>query len=417
MRVYLDYVGSESSWFIVQPFYKLRSIGDKVVVGDKIVLQSLIAMQPLHVSDLELLDHPGCKEVNLLNSQTTSWKVVLFMCHQENNNDALKSGDVIRLFHAEQEKYLTSDDYKNQQHVFIRSTARLAATSATSSKALWEVEIVRKDPCRGGSSRWSNLFRFKHLASDNYLAAQVDFDPTDDPMRSKLRGNSNDLVYSLVTVGSASDRSTIFELDETTLTGHDSPVPRNSYVRLKHSETNTWAHSTAIPIDKDEEKPIMWKIGCAKIKEDKEAFQLIPVPSIEVRDLDFATDAAKMLQSFADKMFANQFVMNDRRNLCSLLTNLIYFVAECEETSGSNTDPFEIQLAKPNRERQKLMREQNSLQQIFRVLKGPFIGYGNKNGLQMCDLKDNKHGLQPIFRLCYRILKHSQQSYRKNQVG
>lgn len=414
MRVYLDYAGSESSWFIVQPFYKLRSIGDKVVVGDKIVLQSLIAMQPLHVSELELADHPGCKEINLLSSPTTSWKVVLYMCHTEDSSDALKSGDVIRLFHAEQEKYLTCDDYKQKQYVFIRSTARLAATSATSSKALWEVELVKKDPCRGGSSRWTNLFRFKHLASDNYLAAHVDYDATEDPMRSKLRGEHNSVVYSLVTVTNAFDRSTIFELDETTLTGHDSPVPRNSYVRLKHSESNTWVHSTAIPIDKDEEKPIMWKIGSAKIKEDKEAFQLIPVPANEVRDLDFATDAAKMLQTFADKMFHNQLLVNDRRTLCTLLTDLIYFVAECEE-SGNNVDPFEIQLTKPNRERQKLMREQNILQQVFRILKAPFVEYGNKNGIRVSELKESKHGLQPIFRLCYRTLKHSQQSYRKNQ--
>lgn len=180
--------------------------------------------------------------------------------------------------------------------MFIRSTARLSATSATSSKALWEVELVKKDPCRGGSARWSNLFRFKHLASSYYLSAESDDDATEDPMRSKLRGEPGDLVFTLVTASNAFQHSTVFELDETTITGHDSLVPRNSYVRLKHWQTGTWVHSTAIPIDKEEDKPIMWKVGCAKIKEDKEAFQLIPVPTNEVRDLDFATDAAKMLQ-------------------------------------------------------------------------------------------------------------------------
>jgi hypothetical protein len=35
----------------------------QVVVGDKIVLQSFVAMQPLHVSEMELLDNAGCKEV------------------------------------------------------------------------------------------------------------------------------------------------------------------------------------------------------------------------------------------------------------------------------------------------------------------------------------------------------------------
>jgi len=278
--------------------------------------------------------------------------------------------------------------------------------------ALWEVELVKKDPCRGGASRWNNLFRFKHLASGSYLAAQVDHDTTEDLMRSKLRGEPNDLVFSLISADNAFNPATIFELDETTITSHDAPVPRNSYVRLKHWESNTWVHSTSLPIDKDEEKPIMWKIGCAKIKEDKEAFQLIPVPPIEVRDLDFATDASKMLQVFADKMFANQLLMNDKRSLVTLLTDLIFFVAEYE-TGG---DPLEIQLNNPNRERQKLMREQNILQQVFRLLKSPFVEFVNKaSGLMMADLKDSKHGLQPIFRLCYRILKHSQQSYRKNQ--
>ena len=131
----------------------------------------------------------------------------------------------------------------------------------------------------------------------------------------------------------------------------------------------------------------------------------------EVRDLDFANDASNMLAIYSEKIFLNQLLINDRRALCTLLADLIFFLAEYK----SGGDPFEIQLAEPSRERQKLMREQNILQYIFKILKAPFSNSGNKNGLQVCDLKDYRNGFQQIFRLCYRILKHSQQSYRKNQ--
>uniref|UniRef100_A0A5F9CYA5 Inositol 1,4,5-trisphosphate receptor n=1 Tax=Oryctolagus cuniculus TaxID=9986 RepID=A0A5F9CYA5_RABIT len=405
MRVTLDATGNEGSWLFIQPFWKLRSNGDNVVVGDKVILNPVNAGQPLHASNYELSDNAGCKEVSQLRELHTSWKINLFMQFRDHLEEVLKR-DVVRLFHAEQEKFLTCDEYRGKLQVFLRTTLRQSATSATSSNALWEVEVVHHDPCRGGAGHWNGLYRFKHLATGNYLAAEV---------RGRQRASWElRLGVHLRALGARIHRHRWRCLDPTTLQKTDSFVPRNSYVRLRHLCTNTWIQSSNVPIDIEEERPIRLMLGTCPTKEDKEAFAIVSVPVSEIRDLDFANDASSMLASAVEKLSEGFISQNDRRFVIQLLEDLVFFVSDVPN-NGQNV--LDVMVTKPNRERQKLMREQNILKQIFGILKAPFRDKGGEGPLvRLEELSDQKNApYQHMFRLCYRVLRHSQEDYRKNQ--
>uniref|UniRef100_A0AC35GCA8 Inositol 1,4,5-trisphosphate receptor n=1 Tax=Panagrolaimus sp. PS1159 TaxID=55785 RepID=A0AC35GCA8_9BILA len=118
MRVYLDKLGNEGSWFTVEPVYKHVSIGDNVMSGERICLipysnvntpTTSQIKQQLHLSQHFLHDHENAWEVNCLNEHT-EWQISLFLQFDENQPGNVKSGDVVRLFHADQQTFLTLDE-------------------------------------------------------------------------------------------------------------------------------------------------------------------------------------------------------------------------------------------------------------------------------------------------------------------
>lgn len=73
-------------------------------------------------------------------------------------------------------------------------TNRPSATDATSSRALWEIQVHNDDTyIRGGAATWRKRVRFKHLATDLYLSVAKREELPSESRRPSLLIRPNDM--------------------------------------------------------------------------------------------------------------------------------------------------------------------------------------------------------------------------------
>jgi hypothetical protein len=199
-KVIVSEQGSQDSWFIIQPRYKVQSAGEAVLYGDSVSIEAAkLQGQTLHCSQDASRDAAlqglglGIHEVNS-HTEKTTWKIKLFGAWSSDSDNHVCAGDVVRLRHSETGAFLSCGDQAHTEenprlwckpHVRAPqdrrgSSSRQSASSSSSAFTsvpdvvqvspfdLWRVE--HEDKTDGGSIAYARAFHLQHLVTGKYLS-------------------------------------------------------------------------------------------------------------------------------------------------------------------------------------------------------------------------------------------------------
>ncbi|KDO22610.1 hypothetical protein SPRG_22304 [Saprolegnia parasitica CBS 223.65] len=178
MKVTLQADGSTKAHFTLLPRYKTRSIGSNVIFHDSVCLAR--AKYTSHVLHLSAAPYPrdalGRKEINM-NYKESILQLQKYTECTPPSSRSLQIGKLYRLFHLEGQAYVTlSANPHATKAPYLRQIvpdSNYTAPSNLTRKSLFVLE--RLDPKEGGVvADFDDVYRFRHLATGQYLALSED---------------------------------------------------------------------------------------------------------------------------------------------------------------------------------------------------------------------------------------------------
>lgn len=218
MRLTLDEEGNSNSIFYIQPYYKFRNEGQKVLIFDQVRFWNRKSNLYINLSKYTLNNDINRREVNMsTDSKSAKWRMRLFTPFLGPEiAKSLKVGDVIRLYHKEAEGYLSVN---SKTHAIKINSKRNGDFDSNSSNTMWEVEQF--DPSRGGCLIWNDMCRLKHMASNKYMGVRILVVHDNDSDSSEEEDNDPSTVRNSKSTDKLQEQIDS-ESDHETLAGYDS---------------------------------------------------------------------------------------------------------------------------------------------------------------------------------------------------
>ncbi|KAJ3226355.1 hypothetical protein HK099_005063 [Clydaea vesicula] len=289
---------TKHTFFRIMPKLRIRSEGDNIMIGDEVLFQSIktegylnyasptptktAVSQAMRIGDRVVdlglsndnlkivkpkVDHSApkiTKNAACISALPHGWTLILFeksttvpikvgnskIETMMNENNCLRSGSYIRLFHKEHQAYIDSQRDLSGAAALNFEQVRLAEYTfdqtnmldTTSCTSFWQVE--HKNPYQGGPLQWNQPFRLRHGILNAYLYVEQMGGDLEKRKTGKLvsdwerRTSSIDSYNVSLKASPGNSKATLFIL--VPVSSSTSNVTIGTHCRIQHLSTRCW---------------------------------------------------------------------------------------------------------------------------------------------------------------------------------